>query len=174
MKNLFLVATLSFLVTLTGCGGPGETETRFDGGYVWTTGDKYVALEEVKAARTNISRTGRVSGAMYPKRYYYVLDSTPSADLSSSDVQGFFIKGDYDFRSLTLHKLKERKLSGRESFFWNNGNASKDDTFYYAADRVSGKKMTNEKGGYYKFNDLLEPGKYVGWIGYSFWIFEVK
>ena len=58
MKKFFAVFVLSLASLLSACGGPGESKAEFDGGYVWTSGDKYMPLKEVKPASTQIAKGG--------------------------------------------------------------------------------------------------------------------
>lgn len=172
INSLFVT---SLLLVLTACGGPGESKAEFDGGYIWTSGDKYVALKEVKASSTQIAKGGMsITALMRAPKYYYVLDPSPSGTLSSGDVQGIFVKGDYKFKNFSLHKLEEKKLSEKEGLFENKGPATKEKPFYFAGKEVEVDKKQDDNGYFFKVKESLDPGKYVGWIGSSFWIMEVK
>ena len=167
----------AMVVVLSACGGPGESVAEFDGGYVWTAGDKYMLLKEVQATSTQIAKGGMsISALLRAKKYYYVLDNTPTAVLSSDDLQGVFIKGDYQFNNLSLHKLEEKTLAENESLFENHGPATEDTTFYFAGENIDVSKKADgtENGYFFKVNDEFSTGKYVVWANNSFWIFEVN
>jgi hypothetical protein len=177
MKKSIYIFVMSLVLTLSACGGPGESSAEFDGGYLWTSGDKYMSLKEVKPARTQIAKGGMsISALMNAKKYYYVLDNTPSAVLSSDETQGIFIKGDFSFKNFSLHKLEEKKLAAKEGLFENKGAATKDKPFYFAGEEIEIAKKSDEdaNGYFFKLKDELPSGKYVGWVSQSFWIFEVK
>lgn len=177
MKKSIYIFVMSLVLTLSACGGPGESKAEFDGGYVWTSGDKYLSLKEVKPASTQIAKGGMsISALMNAKKYYYVLDDTPSAVLSSDETQGIFIKGDYSFKNFSLHKLEEKQLAAKEGFFENKGTATKDKPFYFAGEQIEIAKKSDEdvSGYFFKLKSELPSGKYVGWVNKSFWIFEVK
>jgi hypothetical protein len=177
IKTIMFSLMATMVVVLSACGGPGESVAEFDGGYVWTAGDKYMLLKEVQATSTQIAKGGMsISALLRAKKYYYVLDNTPTAVLSSDDLQGVFIKGDYQFNNLSLHKLEEKTLAENESLFENHGPATEDTTFYFAGENIDvSKKADGTANGYFfKVNDEFSAGKYVAWANNSFWIFEVN
>lgn len=176
MKVISQIALLcTIALVLVACGGPGESVAEFDGGYVWTSGDKYVAVSEVTASTTQIARGGMsITALMNAQKYYYVLDPTPSATLSSSDVQGVYVKGDYTYKYFSLHKLEEKQLAETEGLFENKGPATKEKPFYYAGQKIEVAKKQDENGYFFKVKESLASGKYVAWIDKSFWIFAVK
>ncbi len=175
MKGIkFAIITLT-LIMLAACGGPGENKAEYDGGFIWTSGDKYLALKEVKPSVTQISQKDMsISALLRAPKYAYVLEPEPSGVLSSSDVQGVFVKGDYVFKLFSLHKLEKKKLYDNEGFFENKGQATKEKPFYFAGKKIEVDKKKGDEGYFYKVKSPLKPGKYVGWINFSFWIFEVN
>ncbi|MGS2719579.1 hypothetical protein [Paraglaciecola aestuariivivens] len=177
MKKITAVFILALTFLMTACGGPGQSDADFDGGYVWTSGDKYMPLTEVQAASTQIAKGGMsISALMRAPKYYYVLDNTPTATLSSDDLQGVFVKGDYAFKNFSLHKLEEKTLAENEGLFENKGPATKDQTFYFAGEQIDLSKKSDESnnGYFFKVSNELAAGKYVAWVNSSFWIFEVN
>ena len=174
LKSIGLICLTTLF--LFACGGLGASTPEFDGAYIWSTGDRYIALEELKTSTTQIRKNGMsIMDVINAPKVYYVLDSTPSGSLSSDKTQGIFIKGGYNFNNFSLHELKERKLTNSETLFENKGAATEDKPLYHAGKEISvDKKEDKELGGYFfKIKNELPSGKYVAWIGYSFWIFEV-
>lgn len=174
-KTMHFCFAALLLITLTACGGPGESKAEFDGGYIWTSGDKYLSLNEVTASTTQVAKGGMsISQILNLPKYYYVLDPAPSGTLSSDDVQGFFIKGDYEFKYFSLHKFEEKKLEKGERLFENKGAAKQDSPFYFAGEGIEVDKKQADSGYYFKLKSPLAPGSYVGWLGTSFWIIEIE
>ena len=98
----------------------------------------------------------------------------PNAENTIGSGQGFFIKGDYEFKYFSLHKFEEKKLEKGERLFENKGAASQDKPFYFAGESIEVDKKQTDNGYYFKLKSPLAPGSYVGWLGTSFWIVEVQ
>lgn len=185
MKYL-LFAIFSFSLSACGSGEPpvqkiGVELAEYDGAYVVTQADRFLPLKDSKTATTRIvhSRKGRVSYSqmLNATDRSYTLDATTEAVLDSSHFKGVFVKGDYKFKLFTLHPLVERTLvkDGKELFFEKHGAVDYDIPFYLPGKSIELlKKSADEENGYYfEVKAALPSGKYVGWIGSHFWIFEI-
>ena len=178
MKRIgLLVLTIVVLLGLSGCSSIGNKKAEFDGGYILASDDTFIPLTEVKASVTQISRGGMsIMSLMRSPKTYYILDASTNAKISQNDIKGFFLKGNYDFNNFTLNHLEKKKLGKNEGLFENKGPATRAKPFYYAGKevKIKRKKAENGNGYIYVLDEKLSPGKYVGWTGLSFWVFEIK
>lgn len=178
MKRLSsVVITIFMLFGLNGCSSIGNEKAEFDGGYILASDDTFIATKEIKASTTQISRAGMsISSLMRSPKTYYTIDSSTEIIISQSDIKGFFIKGDYKFKNFSLHHLEKKKLGENEGLFENKGPATKSKPFFYAGKeiQIKTKKAEDGTGYFYILDEKLSSGKYVGWTGLSFWIFEIK
>ena len=172
--RLVMVVTV-VLVFLAGCGSVGDKKAEYDGGYILASDNSYIALKEVKFYATQIANARMSWSAMFNlPDYPYVLEPTPSATLSSKKVKGFFVKGNYKFEHFSLHHLEKMQLAENERLFENKGPATKDKPFFIAGKPIEFKKKQTKDGYAFILESKLPKGKYVGWLGTSFWIFEVN
>jgi hypothetical protein len=144
------------------------------GGYVLTTKNEYMAMSQLKYSSAKIENDTKGSSNF---TYRYILNPELDTVLSAADVQAFFIKGDHQAHHFSLHKLKKRTLSTKERFSQNNGDANKKSTFYYADKaiiKVDRKRTNHSKSNFFNPQESLPPGKYVIWIDWAFWIFEIR
>jgi hypothetical protein len=163
------------LIILNGCGNIGNKEAEYDGGYILAADDSFISLKEVTFYSTQIAKARMSRYAMFHlPNLYYTLDPIPSATQSANNIQGIFIKGNYNFENFSLHPLQKKQLLKGERLFENKGSATGDKPFFIVGEEIKIKKKKTENGYSFIPEDKLSKGKYVGWIESSFWVFEAN
>jgi hypothetical protein len=148
----------------------------FDGGYIKNNDNKFNELKEKNISSTQIVKGSiSISALMRLPKTYYVSDKEGIIQLSKSDFAGLAVRGKYSFEHFSLHPLVTKNLADNESLFENKGSAKKGKPFYIPGEKLELRsKKLSEDTYYFTPRHELEKGEYVGWIGRSFWLFEIK
>jgi hypothetical protein len=166
---------VGLLLGLNGCNSIGNEKAEFDGGYILAKDDSFIPIKETEKYVTQIIQAGMsIFNVTKAPKVSYTMDASTNAKISQNDIKGFFLKGDYGFKYLTIHHLEKKTLGKHEGLFENKGPATKDKPFYYPGKQLKLKKQKVDNGYYYILDEKIPAGKYVAWLGKSFWIFEVK
>jgi len=162
----------------------------FDGAYIKMCNGDYIELQEktVHSAKIIVEKqvpenaplyavieSSMFSQAFNTPKQYYVADKAGMISIPANEFKGIAIKGQYNFKSFTLHPLVERRLKSNEVFYENSGPARKSRPFYIPGKmlNVRGKSLGSD-AYYFQPRGNLARGEYVAWIGDSFWLFKIK
>jgi len=160
MKRLTCLVIIAFLSVVTDHAKAKADETipEFDGGYIKTIKNQYIEMES-KAVKSTIYMD-RSSKIYQLKNIYYVLDQEGIINMPCEEFKGILIKGQHSFKSFSLHTLSKRV--GSDTTAYTPGKEFKVRS-----------KSTGADSYYFQPRNKLQAGKYVAWIGKTFWLFSL-
>ena len=159
MKRLtcFVFITLLFVVADYAIAKADETIPEFDGGYIKTIKNQYIEMKS-KAVRTYYRREADNPSL---EKKPYVSDQKGIINIPCEEFKGILIKGQYSFKVFRLHTLLRVIL-------WDNTTGYEPGKEFKVRS-----KSTGPDSYYFQPRNKLQAGKYVVWIGKTFWLFSV-
>jgi len=170
-------ALLLCLFALLTQQGYAQKVPEFDGAYLVLKSGELKEMKQIPCYTTmipprNISTTQLGSLPIW----YYVVDKSSAITVPITQIEGFIIKGKYQFENFSVHPLVEFTPDGENTFlFENKGPAQLKKPLFYAGQKYElQKKATGADSYYFKTREALKAGDYVAWINGDFWLFTLK